>query len=35
MSCPEHGTYTPRRPPKIVNLYKIWSEEIKPNEDKF
>ncbi|WP_283591400.1 FAD-dependent oxidoreductase [Clostridium butanoliproducens] len=35
MICPGHGPILREDPLKIVNLYKIWSEEIKPNEDKF
>ncbi|WP_461613420.1 FAD-dependent oxidoreductase [Clostridium sp. Marseille-QA1073] len=34
MICPGHGPILRDEPLKIVNLYKIWSEEIKPENDK-
>lgn len=34
MICPGHGPILREDPMKIVNLYKIWSEEVKPSKDK-
>lgn len=34
MICPGHGPILRDNPLKIVDLYKIWSEEIKPGNDK-